>query len=288
MIAKTYATDAMCYRIAGAIDSEMADSDEGDREALKVNVVRRYALESSISKVYGSETLHHVAQNAVFMHGGYGYLAEYQVERIYRDNMVDMIYEGTNDINRMVIFDDLVRNIFSAQIPFRESVEKLDAAIRAGAFEPAEQSGVPAPLQQAARGLAAAKSALLFTINQALIHCGKNVRNEQLVMREISDALIATYAMESTLARAIDAVNTKGERETQETRAIAQLVVHESLGHVVQHTSEALLSAIEGPELDDKLETLHALHAPMISKAPVARLRRQIAELALDRGRYPF
>lgn len=293
MVAKTYATDATCYRIAGAIDEEMesgADAvDAADKAAKKVAAVRKYALESSIAKIYGSEGLHHVAQNAVFMHGGYGYLTEYQVERVYRDNIVDMIYEGTNDVNRMVIFDDFVRNLFGAQIPFRESVEALDNRMREGNYAPEAVDGVPECVADLATKIMAAKQALLYTINHAIIHTGKNVRNEQQVMREVSDALVHTYVMESTLARVINLINARGESKSSVDQAIARIIAHEGLRAVAGHTTEALLCAIEpGAECERKIDELEKLQGAMRTRDPVGLLRRQVADAVISAGRYPF
>lgn len=287
MVARTYAIESVAYRVAGGIDEMMA-AGSGDVSVRKVKAVRRHALESSIAKIYGSEALHFVAQNAVFIHGGYGYLNEYQVERVYRDNIVDMIYEGTNDINRMVIFDDLVRNLFSAAIPFRESVEKLDARIRAGAFEPSIPDDVPEALQRAAVKIMAAKQSLTYALNHCLIHTGKNVKNEQQVMREISDALAQTYVMDSTLGRVIDRIQTLGERACGAAIAVAELIVHEGTRAVAGHTEEAMLCAIEGAERDRKLEVLAQLQGSMRSRIPVAEVKRRIADAAVEAGKYPF
>jgi alkylation response protein AidB-like acyl-CoA dehydrogenase len=229
-----------------------------------------------------------VAQNAVFIHGGYGYLNEYQVERIYRDNIVDMIYEGTNDVNRMVIFNDLIRNIFSSEIPFRDSCEKLDAKIRAAKLDFQAPSGVPEALAGCYSRVMAAKSALLYSLNHCLIHCGKNVRNEQQVMRDISDALIHTYSMDSTLGKVIEAVSKRGEQANRAEMAIARLIVHEGVKSVRDHTTDALLGAIKGGELERKLETLSKLTAAMTSHEPVSELKRTIADAVIEAGKYCF
>lgn len=288
MVIKTYAVDALSYRVAGEIDEEIEASGDADKQARKVSVVRRHALEASICKILGSEALHYVAQNAVFIHGGYGYLNEYQVERIYRDNIVDMIYEGTNDVNRMVIFNDLVRNIFSSEIPFREKVGQLEAKIRKGKLGFKVPESVPESLAPSYKRVMAAKNALLYSLNHSLIHSGKNIRNEQQVMRDISDALINIYAMDSTLAKVIELVKEKGDRATQAEQAIARLVVHEGTKAVRDHSTEALLGTASGGELERKLEVLAQLYVPMTSHEPVAELKRQVADAVLEAGKYCF
>jgi alkylation response protein AidB-like acyl-CoA dehydrogenase len=288
MVIKTYAVDALSYRIAGEIDDEIESKEGGDKQANKVSVVRRHALEASICKILGSENLHYVAQNAVFIHGGYGYLNEYQVERLYRDNIVDMIYEGTNDVNRMVIFNDLIRNIFGAEIPFRDSAEKLEARIRKDKLEAKVPDAVPESLAGSYGRVMAAKSALLYTLNHCLIACGKNVRNEQQVMRDISDSLIHLYSMDSTLAKVIELVANKGARGTIAEQAIARLVVHEGLKAVREHCSEAILGAVKGGELERKMATLSKLMVPMTSHEPIADLKRTVANAVIEAGKYCF
>lgn len=289
MVSRTYATDAICYRIAGEIDMEVAESKGEDKQAAKVKVVRKHALEASIAKIYGSEALNFVAQHAVFMHGGYGYLTEYEVERVYRDNIVDMIYEGTNDVNRMVIFDDLVRNLFGHQIPYRESVSALDAALRNDSIEITGWDHMPEGLRCAAKRLQAAKAATLYALNHCLIHCGKNVRNEQQVMREMSDAMVQLYAMDSTLARVAQRLSASGGKGCEAEVAIATLVVHDGTKAVHDHTNDALLAAIKGEgERSSKLATLARLHAAMASHVAIAEVRRKVAETVIDAGKYCF
>lgn len=288
MVARTYAVDSVCYRIAGEIDDEIAKSKDENKQQAKVGAIRKNALESSIAKIYGSEVLHYVAQNAVFMHGGYGYLTEYHVERVYRDNIVDMIYEGTNDVNRMVIFSDFVRNLFSAQIPFREKVQELEGRIREGRFAPSAGDG-PECLKELTISVQAAKQSALYAINHCLIACGKNVSNEQQVMREISDTLISIYAMDSTLARVSDRVSLLGEGGSRAEQAIAHIIVHDLAKAVRHHTTDALLAAIKGPgERQTKLGVLGQLNALTHSNFSIAQERRVLAEAVIDAGEYCF
>jgi len=287
MITQVYAVDSICYRTAGVID-EVRETLSGSEQEAKVEAVRRYAMEASCVKVLGSETLHAVAREAIFMHGGYGYLDEYHVERMYRDNIVDMIYEGTNDINRMVIFDDLVRNIFRSGIPFRENIELLEHRIRTEQMEYPLDDAMPSELVAAAKRVAAAKEAVLYTLNHALIHCGKNIKAEQQVMREVSNSVIALYAMDSSVARAADRLISDPSVAAEEVVACVELIVHDGVSSIRDHTTNTLLACVKGAELERKLDTLEGLHLRMRSRIPVAELKRVVAECAIEAGKYPF
>src|SRR5690606_25257385 len=119
-------------------------------------------------------------------------------------------------------------------------------------------------------------------------HCGKNVRNEQQVMREIADALVHVFVMDSTLARVLDGVKEQGELVLAAECAIARLIVHEGCKAVREHSSEALLGAITGGELELKMAVLARLHSKMESREPVAELRRSLADRVIEAGRYCF
>src|SRR5512137_2581522 len=185
IVAETFAVDSLCYRAMGDIDRQLAKLEHDASYYEKaVEVVRGYALECSILKVAGSEALQDVAGIALRMHGGYGFIQEYKLEMVARDNVVDTIFEGTNDINRLTMFDTLARAIFGAQVPFRQAMEMIDAELASGNLRRARAQG---PLAEEIVDTMAAKKVVAHAINHTLIHCGKNVKNEQQVMQAISD-----------------------------------------------------------------------------------------------------
>ncbi len=284
MVADTFAVDSAAYRAVGDIDRtlEKVEKDEKYLEKM-IEILRTYALECSIIKIAGSETLQDVATTAIKMHGGYGFVQEYKVEMISRDNVVDTIFEGTNDINRLTIFDTLARNIFGAQMPFREFMESVDAELRSGKIERAKASG---PLAEEVADCVAAKKVVAYTVNQALIHCGKNIKNEQQVMESIADMLVALYKMDSTVARVQQIIDSSSAAKAKTQIAIAKLVCHKN-GQIINEKAEDIVSSVTTKgQLGSKLVNLDKLSACLDRPTNVVRLKRTIGDTVIEAGGY--
>jgi len=284
IVAETFALDALSYRAMGDIEHALATLEHDASYYEKaVETVRGYALECSIVKVAGSEALQDVAAIALRMHGGYGFIQEYKLEMIARDNVVDTIFEGTNDINRLTMFDTLARAIFGAQLPFRQMMEMVDAELASGNLRRARAQG---PLADEIADTMAAKKVVAYAINHALIHCGKNVKNEQQVMQAISDAIIALYKMESTVSRAQKIVDARGEKACATQIAIAQLVTHKSV-RAITELAERVLTAVATPgQLPDKLARHEKLASGLCRPMNIVRIRRTIADAVIEAGGY--
>lgn len=277
LAARIYALDAMAYRVAGAIAEQEArlSSRTGDSRAV-IDLVRSFALEAAILKVAGSETLRDVIDGALKMHGGYGYMEDYQIERLARDNVIDMIFEGTNDINRLVITDNLVRNVFAGSIGYREFMEETAASLKRDHLdEPPDE-----PLGAEAARVMAAKRAVAFTVEQAVIGCGRALKTEQQVAQGIADAMIELYAMDSTIARA------RMAGLTGISTAIARLVTEEGCSSVARLTKDILTHVVPGGQRAAKLGKLERLHAASGTVVDGVELRRIIADVVIEAGQY--
>jgi len=277
LAARIYALDAMAYRTAGAIAAgEARLLAAGADPRATIALVRSLALEAAIIKVVGSETLRDVIDGALKLHGGYGYIEDYQLERLARDNVIDMIFEGTNDINRLVIADELVRNVYAGTIGFREFMNATAADLRRDRLllPTGGQLGV-----EAARVMAA-KRALAFTVQEAVLGCGRALKTEQQVAQGIADAMSALYAMDSTLARV--RVAGCGTVPT----AIAQLVTQDGCALVERLTREVLIHVVRDGRQARKLAELERLQAAHSAVVDVVSLRRQIADALIESGRY--
>lgn len=281
MVAWTYACDSLCYRTVGLIDADMRRLPEGHTAMDEMGVMRRWGLECAIVKVYGSETLSRVLYHAVRMHGGYGFCEEYQVERLTRDNVVDTIYEGTNDINRLVIMGELAESAHG-RIPFREYLEQVHRDLRAG--EDAPPRACEGYLGGDAQVVHALKRALAYAAEQVLIGVGKDVRNEQQVMLALVDGLIALYAAEAALARTVSVGLDHSQARVRQ--AATRLAIHEATEQVGRLGREALGHAVAEEERPRKQALFERLLAPARGGYDVVALRRQVAEHALDVGAY--
>jgi alkylation response protein AidB-like acyl-CoA dehydrogenase len=282
MVADTYATDAMVYRAVGDIDRALEKLPKDEQYASRtIDTLRAWALECSLIKVAGAETLQDVASKAIRMHGGYGFIHEYKVEMLARDNVVDNIYEGTNDINRLTIFDSLARNILGAQIPFRVYVEQVDAELRDGRVARKVGAG---RLAEEIADVAAAKRVVAYTINHVLIHCGKDVKNEQQVMEAVADLLLAVYKMDSTVARA----HKLGEagKGSAVHDAIAALTCHKNVRLIGGVARDVLAAVSTDGQRAAKLAALEKLLACLTRPQNTIQLKRVIADAVIEAGGY--
>lgn len=281
-----YAADSVLYRTIGRIDDEIARAPAGrDPEEWVIEVTRRFGVEASIGKVLGSETCAKVAYHAVRMHGGYGFMEEYQVERIARDNVVSTIYEGTNDVNRLVIGGDLVKNIFGARIPFREYLDDVKERLRAARLRDPLLAG---PLAEEHERTAALKRATAWLVERALIGIGKDVRVLQQPMVALADALIALYAADSTVARAYDRLRAGAGEDAAAIEAIAKLVVGEACREVEAKALEIIPAVTPRERVKEQLGTFRRLAAAFAGAVDVEGLKRVVADRAIEAGKYAF
>ena len=201
--AQLFAVESMAYRTVGMIDEALlalGQAAENSREIPKR--IEEYAVECSILKVRGSEMLEAVVDHAVQIYGGYGYVEEYPVERAYRDSRINRIFEGTNEINRLIITGWLMKRALAGQLPLLAAIKKLmDEVLEPPSFEdPSDHSDDP--LYAEAQVLAGAKKLALFTAGAASQKYMNALADQQEVMADLADIIIQVYTLESALLRA--------------------------------------------------------------------------------------
>ena len=202
--AQLFAVESMAYRTVGMIDDALSalpeDAAGNSREIQKR--IEEYAVECSILKVWGSEMLDAVVDHAVQIYGGYGYVEEYPVERAYRDSRINRIFEGTNEINRLIITGWLMKRAMAGQLPLMAAIKKLmDEVLEPPSFEDAEDHSDD-PLYAEAQMLASAKKLALFTAGAASQKYMNALADQQEVMADLADIIIQVYALDSALLRA--------------------------------------------------------------------------------------
>lgn len=198
MTVRLFGVESINFRTVHPIDKKIAEQkSKGFSADNIIQAVRSFAMEASICKVEGSEAQFTICENAVKMHGGYGYTEEYGVEREFRDCIINMIYEGTNDINRLVIFDFLVRNIYNAGIPYRAFVEDIQKALRTRQFNAPEEQ----LFSEQKKAAYAGKYTVAYLVEKAILRYGKDISNQQQVIEHISSLLIHVYVLDSVLGR---------------------------------------------------------------------------------------
>jgi alkylation response protein AidB-like acyl-CoA dehydrogenase len=285
MAIQIFAVESMVYRSAGNIEAAMAAASVsgGDKIQSAMKVLEEYAIESSIAKVYGSEMLDYVVDEAVQIFGGYGFHEEYPVCRAYRDSRINRIFEGTNEINRMLIIQMLMKRAMGGQLPLIPAAMKLADEILAGpSFEEAPE-GV---LADEGRVLANAKKMFLQAAGGAVQKFREKLADEQELIAALSNIVMEIYAMESCLLRAQKAVAAKGESATQTLIDAARVFIAEAAERVEHEAKRAVTAVSEG----DMLTTQMAVLKRFGKRAPVdtIALRRGVAAAVQAQDRYPF
>ncbi len=268
---RAYVLESMVYRTAGWIDSMLRQAgEEGDtaahgKEAVKA--ISEYAIECSILKVFGSEALDEIADEAVQIHGGYGYIREYKVERIYRDSRINRIFEGTNEINRLLIPGTLMKKVMKGELPLLRKVKELGAAL----LQPMPLPELDQPLAREAYRIGQAKKVFLAVGGMAVQKLGERLEREQEALSALSDVMIQIFAMESALLRTQKLVR-KGTSDPANAIAMTSVFVQEAMEKIDSLAKQALAFLEEGDALQVQLSMLKKLmRAPLIDTVSLKR-----------------
>jgi alkylation response protein AidB-like acyl-CoA dehydrogenase len=283
MAIRLYALESMMYRSAGMVEAAVANPNSGtDKTQQAMQVLEEYAIESSISKVVGSETLDYCVDEGVQIFGGYGFHEDYPVARAYRDSRVNRIFEGTNEINRMLIIQMLMKRSMAGILPLIPAAMKLADEVLAGPSYEESESGAFAEEE---RSLAQAKKIFLLAAGTAVQKFREKLADEQEVMAALANVVMDVYAMESSLRRAQKASAARGESASVMCDA-ARAFIYDAMDRVEKQARTALAATVAGDTLITQLAVLRrfAKHAPIDTIA----LRARVATAVLAQDRYPF
>jgi len=284
MAIQIFAVESMVYRSAGNIETAMtAASGSGDKIQNTMKVLEEYAIESSIAKVYGSEMLDFVVDEAVQIFGGYGFHEEYPVCRAYRDSRINRIFEGTNEINRMLIIQMLMKRAMGGQLALIPAAMKLADEFLAGpSFEEAPEGVLAAE----SRVVANSKKMFLQAAGGAVQKFREKLADEQELIGALSNIVMEIYAMESSLLRAQKAAAAKGESASQTMIDAARVFINDASERAEHEAKRAIAAIHEG----DMLTTQMAVLKRFAKRAPVdtISLRRRVAAAVQSQDRYPL
>ena len=284
MAIRTYALEAMVYRTAGTIEAGVAGG-ETDRVTQVMQVLEEYAIESSIAKVFGSEMLDYCVDEAVQIFGGYGFHEDYPVARMYRDSRINRIFEGTNEINRLVIIQMLMKRAMTGVLPLIPAAMKLGEELLAG---PAFEEPAAGTFVEEERSLEHAKKIFLLAAGTAVQKFRDDLANQQEIVAALANIVIDVYAMESALRRAQKATSAGGADAgaTAPMADAARAFLYDAMDRIEKEARTALSATVEGDALTTQLAALRrfAKHAP----ADTIALRRRVADAVLVQDRYPF
>src|SRR5436853_2707759 len=280
MAIRAYVGEAMLYRTLGMIDDALERADKDDAQQV-LAVLEQYAIECSIIKVWESEALGYVVDEQVQVYGGYGYSKDYPAERAYRDARIARIYEGTNEINRIVITTQLLRRARSGELPLLEAAECV--------LNGADQSHDTMTLSVAniafsdeVRMVRSAKAMTLAAIGNVAHAYGDKARNEQEALGLASDMVIDVYAMESALLRTQKLLLSRGRDSAAVQSDITRVFIREAMMRI-----ERAARLIATETADEKTDST-ALIEDLIHRAPIkmTAARRRIADAVIAAGKY--
>jgi len=284
MAIQIFAVESMVYRSSGNIEAAMAAaSGSGDKIQNTMKVLEEYAIESSIAKVYGSEMLDFVVDEGVQIFGGYGFHEDYPVCRAYRDSRINRIFEGTNEINRMLIIQMLMKRAMGGQLALIPAAMKLADEILAGpSFEEAPEGVLAAE----SRVVANAKKMFLQAAGGAVQKFREKLADEQELIGALSNVVMEIYAMESCLLRAQKAAAARGESASQTMIDAARVFINDAAERVEHEAKRAIAAIHEG----DMLTTQMAVLKRFAKRAAVdtIALRRRVAAAVQSQDRYPL
>ncbi len=286
MVAQIYALESMSYRTSGMIDGMLKGIDRGAAAAAKqiLEALEEYAVECSILKVMGTETLDFMADEAVQIFGGYGFCQGYGVERTYRDQRVNRIFEGTNEINRLLITNMLMKRSMKGQLPLMIAAQKLADEILG--MSPLDETDDDSPLAEEAKLVQGARKVVLLVAGSAVQRYMQALEHEQEVVGVISNLVMAVYAMESALLRTLKLSAKAPADAAGVATAAARACISEAADRIETEARRGLARIAEGDTLRTNLSVLRRF----LKRTPPDSigLKRQLADRALEMGRYPF
>jgi alkylation response protein AidB-like acyl-CoA dehydrogenase len=279
---------AVCYRTVGMIDKALAGiPPEGKHNTKEIQKrIEEYAVECSIVKVWASEMLDMVVDEVLQIFAGYGYVEEYPAERAYRDARINRIFEGTNEINRLIITGWLMKSAMSGKLALMPAIKKLMDEVMSGPSEKIEREG---PLADEQNLLANAKKLTLFVAGAATQKYMQQIADEQEVMGAISDMIIEVFAMESAILRAEKiAAGNLAAGQGSETSAIyiamARIYADKAMSTIELSARKVIAAVAEGDMLRTQLTILRRLSKH--DSADTISLRRQVARHVIQAGKY--
>jgi alkylation response protein AidB-like acyl-CoA dehydrogenase len=244
-----FLTESMVYRTAGLLDKaiETLDKTAEGYDLAGIQKVEEFSIECSMIKVYASEALAFAVDEGVQMLGGYGYCSEYPLERYYRDERINRLFEGTNEINRMIVPGQILKKAMKGELPFLQAAQTVAEELTA--LPSFEDPGEPEFLEEEMKLVANMKKVVLATLGLAAQKFGLGLKDQQEVLADIADVCMEAYACESGVLRALKKAAKDGEEAAAPMADMLELGVHDSMDKVSVLARNILGNTVEGDEL---------------------------------------
>jgi butyryl-CoA dehydrogenase len=278
-----YVGESLVYRTVGMMDVALGEVDKSGAEAMKETrkAIEEYAVECSIIKVWGSEMVDYIVDETLQIFAGYGFVEEYPAERAYRDARINRIFEGTNEINRLIITGFLLKRAMSGQLPLMPAIKKLMDEVLSGPSAGEELDGA---LAEERKVVGQAKKLGLFVAGAATQKYMQAIQDQQEIMGAIADMTIESYAMESAVLRAQKIAETKGEAAAAVPVAMTRVYISQAMEKIESAAKKVIAAVADGDMLRTQLAILRRL--AKYEPFNTIELRQQIAQKVIERGKY--
>ena len=286
MASKVYAAESMTYRAGQDIEDEInrLASEGADPQTSKLKGVEEYAIECAIAKVHGSEVLDYVVDEGVQVYGGMGFSEDAPMSSAYRDARIARIYEGTNEINRMLTVGMILKKALKGELDLMTpAMSVANELMSIPSFDTPDYNELLAEEQEI---LGKLKKAILMVAGKAVETFGTEIENEQEIMMNVADMIIETYAAESAMLRTLKLAKMKGEDKVKGQVAMTQLYLYNAIEEVARAGREAIGSFAEGDDRQLLMMGLKRFTKPL--KINIKEVRRAIADELIEANKYCF
>jgi alkylation response protein AidB-like acyl-CoA dehydrogenase len=270
-----YAGEAMAYRLGGVIDEHIGTLDPAKADYAKsaITMIEDFTIEASVLKIFGSEALYKIADDMLQVHGGNGYVEDYPVERILRDARINRIFEGTNEINRLIIPATLFKRALDGSLPLMEYTAQIIDELQHPETLPKRSSS---PLGGEAWATELSKRAVVYAASYAAQKYMQDLREKQFLLGAIADCLVDIYGMDSVVSRAEQATKELPPAQSEMHRALAQIYCFEARVNVFQRLRRIAMIMADGDELEMLYANLEKLDQRY--RVDFMRLQDDVAE----------
>src|SRR5579863_8285057 len=278
-----YVGESLVYRTVAMMDTALGEVDKSAADAAKqtLKAIEEYAVECSIIKVWGSEMIDYIVDETLQIYAGYGFVEEYPAERPYRDARINRIFEGTNEINRLIISGFLLKRAMSGQLPLMPAIKKLMDEVLSG---PSMGDDIEGPLAEERKLVAQAKKLGLFAAGAATQKYMTALQDQQEILGAIADITIETFAMETAVLRTQKIFENKGEAAAVLPLAMTRVYVTQAMEKIESAARKVIAAVAEGDTLRTQLSILRRLSK--YEPFNTIELRQQIAQKMIERGKY--
>lgn len=280
--AETYAAESAVFRTAANVENARHSAGSTE-EAFRA--IEEYTVEASLAKVHGSEVLALAVDEGVQIFGGYGFMHEYPIEKAYRDARIQRIFEGTNEINRLVASGTLFKRALTGKVPLMERFPEIEARVTSGRAPDFAGESIPAELREAVNALERAKDATIYTSMRVALKYMQALENEEEFIEYLANLLIEIYGVDSALARATQAVR-RGDENSGVHVQLAQLATWLAFSRMRLNLDQLVMTNNEASDIEKELATVRTYVGDYTLNG--VALQRELATLIVEKQGYPL